>query len=257
MKKNSVKILRSTYHPQSKKDILEKIDLFLMTFTPWIHITSLNPENIMHAYHNVQFNNILSQKSIQIVDGFGVLLACDILGYLKYERITGATFMNELIHTYGRKGYRFLFIGGKANVAKELVECYSKIYPKSQFFGTHGIMNIHNPKLVENRELTSIITEVKPNFVFVAFGSPAQEIWIDSQKALLEKSVCMGVGGGFDFALGKVIRAPIWIQKIGLEWLFRLVIEPWRLKRQLSILHFLFLVVKQRISLKHSYIKSV
>ncbi len=84
--------------------------------------------------------------------------------------------------------------------------------------------------------------------MFVAFGSPEQEKWIYQNRASLQGVTCIGVGGAFDFIGGRVGRAPRLIQKIGLEWLFRLVKQPWRWKRQLRLVEFVWLVLKEKIS---------
>ncbi|MEX2144803.1 MAG: WecB/TagA/CpsF family glycosyltransferase, partial [Candidatus Spechtbacterales bacterium] len=84
--------------------------------------------------------------------------------------------------------------------------------------------------------------------LFVAFGSPKQEIWIKNNLKNLPVTVAMGVGGAFDMISGKVKRAPVFIRSLGLEWLFRLIIQPWRIKRQLRLLEFVFLVLREKIS---------
>ncbi len=85
------------------------------------------------------------------------------------------------------------------------------------------------------------------DILFVAFGSPKQEIWISENLDKLPVKVAIGVGGAFDFISGKVKRAPVWVRKIGLEWLFRLIIQPWRIKRQLALLEFVYLVLKEKL----------
>jgi len=89
----------------------------------------------------------------------------------------------------------------------------------------------------------------KIDILFVAFGSPKQEEWITKNLETLPVHVVMGVGGAFDFVSGAVSRAPVWIRKIGLEWLFRLAVEPWRIKRQLALIEFILLVLKEKLHL--------
>lgn len=85
------------------------------------------------------------------------------------------------------------------------------------------------------------------DILFVAFGSPKQEIWIAENLDKLPVRVAIGVGGAFDFVSGKVKRAPVWVRKIGLEWLFRLILQPWRIKRQLRLFKFVFLVLGEKV----------
>ena len=95
-----------------------------------------------------------------------------------------------------------------------------------------------------------MIKQIKPRLVFVALGAPTQELWIAQHRNLLRKNnveIAMAVGGSFDYLLNKVPRAPRWMQKLGLEWLFRLIIEPWRIKRQLRLIGFIALTIKKAI----------
>jgi N-acetylglucosaminyldiphosphoundecaprenol N-acetyl-beta-D-mannosaminyltransferase len=92
------------------------------------------------------------------------------------------------------------------------------------------------------------VAATKPNLIFAAFGSPFQEKWFYQNRARLQGICCVGVGGAFDFLSGNIQRAPIWIRKIGLEWLYRLIREPWRWRRQLRLLVFLKEVLKERFS---------
>ncbi|MCA9371710.1 WecB/TagA/CpsF family glycosyltransferase [Candidatus Woesebacteria bacterium] len=243
------KILHTSFHPSSKKEILEKIERLLLNNEAWIHIVSLNLENVVHAYYHDEFNNVLSQKATQIVDGAGILIASSFLRYGQYERITGADFMPELIKHYADKGFRFLFIGGKPNLAERISICYSQTYPKSTFKGIQGIVRIGRPQPDELQQISNIIIDYKPHFVFVAFGSPDQELLLDRYKDLFQGTVCMGVGGGFEFASGDTPRAPKWMRKYGFEWLFRLISQPWRLRRQLKLPLFFFLLFLQKCRL--------
>lgn len=102
-----------------------------------------------------------------------------------------------------------------------------------------------NPRATEHTALLSCIQSVAPDILFVAFGAPAQEKWVIEHKAVLEKAgvrLVMVVGGAFDMLLGKVERAPQWMRSIGLEWLYRLIQEPWRWKRQIALITFMKLV---------------
>ncbi len=86
------------------------------------------------------------------------------------------------------------------------------------------------------------MTDFKPHLVFVAFGSPWQELWIERHRNQFQNCVVMGVGGAFDFLGGKVPRAPVIIRRLGFEWLFRLIVQPWRLRRQLRLVRFGWLI---------------
>jgi N-acetylglucosaminyldiphosphoundecaprenol N-acetyl-beta-D-mannosaminyltransferase len=101
-----------------------------------------------------------------------------------------------------------------------------------------------------SKEWNDDLKDKKVDILFVAFGSPKQEIWLSENLKKLPVKVAMGVGGSFDFISGRVSRAPRILRALGLEWLFRLVIQPWRIKRQLSLLAFIFLIFKEKFSYK-------
>ena len=91
------------------------------------------------------------------------------------------------------------------------------------------------------------ISKMSADILFVAFGSPKQEMWIAQNLRRIDVRIAIGVGGAFDFISGKVARAPLWIRNLGLEWLFRLIVQPWRAKRQIALVKFVFLVIKERL----------
>lgn len=243
---NRNKILDITVPIQSKKEILEKIIKYIKNPKGFFHIVSLNPENLVICQENKKFKKVIETSQIKIIDGIGVVLA-GRLKNLRLKKLTGVDLMSELIEIASKMRLRVLLIGGKDNLAVRLADCYSQKYPEAKFFGDQGIKNIKNPQKEEEKRIFSIVSRLKPHFVFVAFGSPDQELWIERHQKKFYKMVVMGVGGAFDFLSGDVPRAPSFIQKIGFEWLYRLVNQPWRWKRQLRLLKFAFLILKQKI----------
>jgi N-acetylglucosaminyldiphosphoundecaprenol N-acetyl-beta-D-mannosaminyltransferase len=236
------KILGIKIFTQNKKDTLEKIKKYLKKTKKFCHIVSLNPENLVIANENDKFKKVIETAQIQIVDGVGVILAGRLLGVEVYERYPGVDLVKDLLTLSSKMRLRVLFIGGKPNLAEKLANCYQKKYPKSKFFGLEGISDIKNPKKEEEEKIFSIISHFKPHLVFVAFGSPNQELWIEYHKKKFKNCIVMGVGGAFDFLGGEVPRAPLFLRRLGLEWLFRLLIQPWRWRRQLRLLKFLWLI---------------
>ena len=229
---------------QNKKNILEKIKKCLEKPSHFCHIVSLNPENLVIAQENKEFRRVIETAQIKIIDGIGVVLASRLLGFNLGERYPGVDLMTHLLKLADKMRLRVLFIGGKPNLAERLANCYQKKYPKSKFFGLEGISDIKNPKKEEEKKIFSIISDFKPHLIFVAFGSPYQELWIERHKNKFG-CIVMGVGGAFDFLGGVVPRAPVFLRKIGLEWFFRLLIQPWRLRRQLRLLKFGWLVMRE------------
>lgn len=240
---NENRILGITIIPESKSSILEKILLYIAKPTGIFHIISLNPENIVIATENILFKKIVETAQMKIIDGVGVVLAGRWLGVEVVERVTGVGLMKDLLKVASDRRLRVLMIGGKANIALELAKCYSMKYPEAKFIGLNGIADIKNFRKEEEDKIFSIVTDYKPHLVFVAFGSPTQELWIERHKREFSNCVVMGVGGAFDYLSGNITRPPTIIQKLGLEWLFRLFHQPWRWRRQLRLIKFLRMVL--------------
>jgi N-acetylglucosaminyldiphosphoundecaprenol N-acetyl-beta-D-mannosaminyltransferase len=240
------KILGITITPESKSSILEKILIYIDRPTNFLHIVSLNPENFVVTTENTLFKKVVETAQIKIIDGVGVVVASRLLGVAIGERLTGVELMKELLKIVSNRRLRVLMIGGKEKLALRLAQCYSKQSPEAKFVGLKGIEDIKNPKKTEEDRILAIVAAYKPQLVFVAFGSPDQELWLDRHKKAFVGCVIMGVGGALDYLSGQVGRAPIFIQKLGLEWLFRLLSQPWRWKRQLRLFKFIKLILQEK-----------
>lgn len=227
----------------SENNILEKIKKNIAQTKEFCHIVSINPENVIEARQNSTFKTVIESAQIQIIDGSGIVWAATQKGISGLERVTGVDLMEKLLEMAGGQSVRIMFIGGSPKVAERLADCYSQKYPKAKFLGITGIKNIKNPQKDEEATLFSIVADYMPQIVFVSFGSPAQELWIDAHKEQFKGMVCMGVGGAFDFLSGRVVRAPRIIRKLGMEWLFRLILQPWRFRRQLNLVKFIGLIL--------------
>ncbi len=242
------KLLGIALPTYTKKDILDKIKKYTLTRSQFIHITSLNPENMVIAQKDKLFKEIVVKSQIKIIDGIGVVLAAKTLSIEAANRIPGVDLVHDLITLSSVERLRVVLIGGKDKLAEDLADCYNRSYPQAKFVGLMGIENIKNIKRTEEEHLFNIITYTKPHLLLVAFGSPYQEKWIWKNKVKFKGIVCMGVGGSFDYLSGKIARPLPIIQKYGFEWLYRLIIQPWRLKRQLKLFEFAWYVIKEKLN---------
>lgn len=253
MRKN--KIFEILIPTESKLDILYKIKKYFKNPQGFFHIISLNPENLILANECKNFKKVIETAQLKIIDGIGIILAGKILKIKVGERIPGVDLMKELIEIANEMRLRVLLIGGRGNLADSLANCYQKKYPKAKFKGIEGIKNIknNNKKVIKAEEevIFSIVSDFKPHLVLVAFGSPYQELWIERHKDKFKNCIVMGVGGAFDFLGGRVPRAPVFLRKLGLEWFFRLIIQPWRWRRQVRLIKFLWLIVKDKLKVKN------
>lgn len=241
------KLLGVAVKTHSKKEVLEQIKKYTFDSGAFFHIISLNPENLVVAHEDEEFRNIVETAQIQIVDGVGVATALQVLGIGRGDRLTGVDLMETLMDGVAKGSSTAMLIGGTDNLALELANRYNQSHGQISFIGLQGIKNIENPTLEEEREIFSIVTARRPHFVFVAFGSPAQEKWLYKNRAAFQGVICMGVGGAFEYLTGRVGRAPAVVRKMGLEWLYRLIRQPWRWKRQLRLVKFIWLVARQLV----------
>jgi len=228
--------------------ILDKIKLGIANKEEMTHVVSINPEVLVEASENETFKRIVETAQIQIIDGVGVVLAARILNLEISPRVSGVDLMERLLTYASLNSLSVGLIGGREKVAEKVIDCQKLQKPELKAFGMMGIKNINSPTMEEESEIFRIVADRKPHLLFVSFGSPFQEIWIERHRDQLKGIVCIGVGGAFDYLSGETVRPPMIVRRIGLEWLFRLVRQPWRWKRQLKLLKFIGLVIKQKLN---------
>lgn len=231
---------------ESKSTIREKIIKNIFETKNFFHVVSLNPEIFVLTTQNEAFKRVVAEAQMRIIDGVGVVAAAQLCSVPVGDRYSGVDLMSDLLKEAHNRRLRVLLIGGGDKIAEHVVECQKGAFPGIEFTATAGIVNIARPTDTEEKEIASIVAAAKPHMVFVAYGSPAQELWIDRHSKLFTGMVVMGVGGAFDFLSGNVARAPKWIQTIGFEWLFRLVRQPRRVIRQLRLVKFMWLVGREK-----------
>lgn len=206
-----------------------------------IHIISGNPEVLYTGLNNkVLFENFTSKDSFIIPDGVGVQIASKILRTPVKEKIAGIDLMKEIINKASLENKSIYLLGTTDESLKACVANLVIKYPGINITGyKNGFFDINNPV-----EIINEIKEKKPYAIFVAMGCPRQEEFIVRYMDELPCKIFMGVGGSFDVIAEKVNRAPKWMIKLGLEWLYRVLKEPWRIKRLGSIPKFLLLVIR-------------
>lgn len=190
-----------------------------------------NSEIILEAYKNAEFCRILNSADLLTADGIGVVYASKILGNPISQRAAGYDIACGLIKRIAETGHRLYLFGGKPGIAEKAKRRLEERYPFMQIVGTRNGYFKDN----ENTDIINDINSVGADIVFVCLGAPKQEKWIAQNKDRLNARVLMGIGGSLDVFAGEVERAPdIWC-KMGLEWLYRLIKEPWRFKRMLAL----------------------
>lgn len=217
----------------SEGKILEYVINFIENSSKNAYIVTPNPEMIVESTKNPPFKNALNGADLALCDGMGLFLAGQLVGKPLTSRIIGTNFVERLCEKVANRPITVGFLGGTPGVAVKTAECLKKQYPKLLvgFAGEEW-------------------KETKLDILFVAFGAPKQELWMAEHLNKIPVRVMMGVGGAFDQIVNPSLRAPHYINSIGMGWLFRLVREPWRIKRQMALLQFIFLLIKTILSLQ-------
>lgn len=200
----------------------------IIIFTP-------NPEQVSAA-RNRKLRDLLNKAQISLPDGIGILLAARLLGKPIYARITGVDFMEKLVKSVSNQPVITGYLGGQEGVAKATANCLKKKWPKLRVGYASHLYN--KGKMIQS----------DVDVLFVALGFPKQERWILEHKDEIPATVLMVVGGSFDYISDRIPRAPKILRLAGVEWLFRLILQPWRIWRQLRIWHFGALIFWEALS---------
>ncbi|MGO0123370.1 WecB/TagA/CpsF family glycosyltransferase [Desulfothermobacter acidiphilus] len=201
-------------------------------------VLTLNPEYLYRAQREKDLLEIAWRANLVTADGVGILWAARQLGQALPGRVTGVDLLLALCQRAAVEGWRVAFLGGKPGVAEEAARRLRRRFPSLDVVATwHGYFGPG-----EEAGIVEQVRRLHPQLLFVGLGSPRQERWIDRYRWELEVPVLMGVGGSFDVLSGRVRRAPVWLQRAGLEWLWRLLLQPRRLGRILTLPRFAWLV---------------
>lgn len=213
------------------------------------YIVTPNPEFLVIAQTDTEFKNILNNADLAIPDGTGLKLSGKI-----QNTVTGTDFMEALISLANEKGFTIGLIGGSKNLADNLSKRLTDKYKNLKIGISDSNFNIKSDgsEVIDSKKNSATAKKdngiYHPNLynkidiLFVAFGHIKQEKWINKNIDKLNASVIMGVGGAFEYLSGNTPRAPRWLRVLGMEWFFRLITQPWRIKRQLSLLKYLWLL---------------
>ncbi|MEL7568059.1 MAG: WecB/TagA/CpsF family glycosyltransferase [Dehalobacterium sp.] len=241
----SIKILGVRVDKVDMMDALCYVDSFIQG-DGFHHIITLNAEIIYQAQFNQSLKELINSADLITPDGAGIVWAAGYLGEPVPERVTGIDLMLELCKQAHHNGWKIFLLGGSPGVADEAADNLQAQYPNINIVGTHhGYFNE-----AEEGRVLELVRQADPDLLFVALGAPHQEFWIREHKEELPVKIAVGVGGSFDVVSGRVKRAPVWMQKLKLEWLARLIKEPWRFKRMLSLPKFVLMVIRSKSELE-------
>lgn len=225
------------------KDTLSLIENAIDNKKP-IHHVVVNAAKMVNAQKDSELRESIIHCDIINADGQAVVWASKILKQPLPERIAGIDLMEELVKLSAKKKYTIYFLGAKEKVVKTVLDKYIETYG-SQIIAGHR--NGYFSK-DEEIEVAQEISDKKPDILFVAITSPKKEIFLNTYKHLIRVPFIMGVGGSFDVVSGTVKRAPMWMQKAGLEWFYRVIQEPGRMWKRYLLTNskFILLLIKAK-----------
>lgn len=236
--RNRIAVLNVMIDVVTMKEAVTTVKQFVLQKKPHLIVTP-NAEMIMMANKDKQLAHIINKADLVIPDGAGVVWAARYQGNLMPERVAGYDLVQCLLREAVNEKYRIYLFGGAPGVADKARKIAEDRFPGVKIVGTrNGFFNKQ-----EEAEILNEIKTCQPDILLVALGVPRQEKWLDEYKDELRVPAAIGVGGTFDVMAGLVQRAPLWMQRSNLEWLFRLLSEPKRAIRMLALPHFVIKVM--------------
>ncbi len=217
-----------------------------------VYVVTPNIDHIVRLRKDIVFKNIYGNAALVLPDGMPVIWAAQFLGAPLKEKVSGADIFPELCSLAARSKYSVFLLGGRKTAVEKTALKLTNKYPDLKIAGTYCPSFGFERDVEETKKIVEIIKSAKPDILFVGVGSPKQEKWIYDHKDEYIVPVSIGVGAAFDFISGIVKRAPVWMQKTGLEWLWRLIMEPKRLWKRYLVddVQFFALLLKQKFNAK-------
>ena len=241
---NRINILNCPIDKLTMDETLRLIDDSIVNETHLHHVV-VNAAKMVHMEKDKELYDSVVNSDIINADGQAVVWASRFLGQPLPERVAGIDLMQNLVKLSDEKNYKIFFFGAKEEVVREVVTRYSEQYSENIIAGyRNGYFNKN-----EEEDIAKQIAESGAHILFVAISSPTKEIFLNKYKHIIKTPFIMGVGGSFDVVSGKIERAPVWMQKYGLEWFYRFLQEPRRMWKRYLYTNsmFLWLVFKEKL----------
>jgi N-acetylglucosaminyldiphosphoundecaprenol N-acetyl-beta-D-mannosaminyltransferase len=206
-------------------------------------VIAVNPEKVIRARQDPGLLAQLRTAGLLIPDGIGVVFAARILGLGRMKQVPGCELMPEICDLSARKGYRIYLLGGRPEVNREVESVLTERYQGIQIVGRQS-------GYFKESEIDGIVENINMSgaqILFIALGSPKQELWMRKYLQNSTVKVCQGVGGTFDVLAGEANRAPSAFRRMHLEWFYRLLSDPRRIIRQIALPKFMFAVIRKKM----------
>src|SRR3989338_5896886 len=234
-------------HNVSFNETLDVIDGLIKARKP-VSVVTPNIDHIIKLHKDEVFRKTYERASLVLPDGMPLLWAAKFLGTPLKDKISGSDLFPRLCELANEKGYKVFFLGGREGAAQKASEIMKAKYANLQVIGAYSPPFGFENDRAKNEKIIKMIKEAKPDILFVGLGAPKQEKWIYKYKVQYQVPISIGIGISFEFTAGIIKRAPLWMQKIGLEWLWRLMMEPKRLWKRYLIddIQFFWLILRQK-----------
>jgi len=203
-------------------------------------VATVNPEFVMRARRDERFGAALEGSALNLADGIGVVWAMRRQGCPQVERVSGSDLVPLLARSCAARAWRPFLLGARPGVAEAAALRLESEHPGLRVAGAHA----GSPRPEDDAESLRLIAATRPDLLLVAYGAPEQELWIARNRARLRVPVAIGVGGTLDFLAGRVRRAPRWMRRAQLEWLWRLALQPSRARRMAVLPAFVLAVLR-------------
>ena len=205
------------------------------------YVVTPNPEIVMACRENPDAMQAVQNADLVLPDGVGIVYGARILGTPLKTKLPGIDFIQALMEDMAQEGKRVFLLGAKPGVAETAAERLRARYPGLQFVGTQDGYFKDDAPVIE------AVNAAQPDLLLVCLGAPKQELWMQRNRSRLHVGLMAGLGGSLDVFAGNVKRAPKAFQKLGLEWLYRLMKEPRRIGRMMKLPKFLFACIGKRL----------
>lgn len=211
-------------------------------------VVTPNIDHVVKLHRDAEFRRIYEAADLVLADGMPLVWAARFLGTPLKERVTGSDLFPALCACAALSGLRVFFLGGREGAAEKASEILRAANPGLMVCGVYSPPLGFEKDTIENKKIERLLSEARPDILFVGLGAPKQEKWIWKHARAVGVPVSIGVGVSFEFVAGMVRRSPRWMQRSGLEWLWRLGSEPKRLWRRYLIEdpYFFWLVLEQK-----------
>ncbi len=230
-------------------DVLRIMEEWIVNRDFGNNIVTSNAKNIILSKEEIEIREAVNNSSLSVPDGISLILVARMLGYHLKERVYGPDLMLGFLRATQNKGYSHFFYGSTPEILDLLIKNLKAKFPGLKIAGYHS-PPFRELTEEEDKKAVEVINKVSPDVLWIGLGGVKQELWMYNHRDRSKVPVMVGVGAAFDFLSGTKKQAPKWMQKSGLEWLFRLITEPRRLWKRYILGNsiFIYLICKELIS---------